>query len=76
MHPIDRRSATWNTAAGEWTATLPNGEVLWWSDAKSLTARVALAHQYGLTGVARIPELVTRLVGVAEKVRKAGGVPS
>jgi NADPH:quinone reductase-like Zn-dependent oxidoreductase len=27
---------------------------------------------YGLTGVARIPELVTRLVGVAEKVRKAG----
>ncbi|MBK6654965.1 PLP-dependent aminotransferase family protein [Zoogloea sp.] len=31
---------------------------------------------YGLTGVARIPELVTRLVGVAEKVRKAGGVSS
>lgn len=45
-------TATWNTAAGEWTATLPNGEVLWWSDAKSLTTRVALAHQYGLTGVA------------------------
>lgn len=31
---------------------------------------------YGLTGVAHIPELVTRLVGVAERVRKAGGVPS
>jgi spore germination protein len=45
-------TATWNAAAGEWTATLPDGEVLWWSDAKSLTARVALAHRYGLTGVA------------------------
>jgi spore germination protein len=45
-------TATWNAAVGEWTATLPNGEVLWWSDAESLTARVALAHRYGLTGVA------------------------
>ncbi len=31
---------------------------------------------YGLTVAAHIPELVTRLAGVAERVRNAGGVPS
>ncbi len=43
---------TWNATAGEWTATLPSGEVLWWSDARSLRERVALAERLGLTGVA------------------------
>lgn len=43
---------TWNTTVGEWTATLPSGEVLWWSDARSLRERVALAERLGLTGVA------------------------
>lgn len=42
----------WDDAAGEWTATLRNGEVLWWSDARSLEVRVALAQRLGLTGVA------------------------
>jgi spore germination protein YaaH len=45
-------TATWNTTVGEWTATLPSGEVLWWSDARSLRERVALAERLGLTGVA------------------------
>lgn len=43
---------TWDATAGEWTATLPSGEVLWWSDARSLRERVALAERLGLTGVA------------------------
>ncbi|MBF4585140.1 glycosyl hydrolase family 18 protein [Curtobacterium sp. VKM Ac-2887] len=43
---------TWNATAGEWTATLPSDEVLWWSDARSLRERVALAERLGLTGVA------------------------
>lgn len=45
-------TATWDTTVGEWTATLPSGEVLWWSDARSLRERVALAERLGLTGVA------------------------
>lgn len=45
-------TARWDRAAGEWTATLPNGEVDWWSDAKSLTVREDLARDAGLTGVA------------------------
>ncbi|MFZ7088248.1 glycosyl hydrolase family 18 protein [Curtobacterium sp. RRHDQ10] len=45
-------TATWNGTVGEWTATLPNGEVLWWSDARSLGVRETLAEQLGLTGVA------------------------
>ncbi|ROS33346.1 glycosyl hydrolase family 18 protein [Curtobacterium sp. PhB78] len=43
---------TWNATEGEWTAALPSGEVLWWSDARSLRERVALAERLGLTGVA------------------------
>ena len=46
------RTATWREDAGEWTATLPHGEVLWWSDARSLDARVRLARDHRLAGVA------------------------
>lgn len=45
-------TAHWDATVGEWTATLPSGEVLWWSDARSLRERVALAERLGLTGVA------------------------
>jgi spore germination protein YaaH len=45
-------TARWDATVGEWTATLPSGEVLWWSDARSLRERIALADRLGLTGVA------------------------
>lgn len=42
----------WHAQAGEWSARLPGGTVLWWSDARSLRQRVALAHEYGVHGLA------------------------
>lgn len=43
---------TFDDTAGEWTATLPDGSVLWWSDARSYLLRIALAQSYGLHGLA------------------------
>jgi spore germination protein YaaH len=37
---------------GEWTATLPDGQVFWWADARSLVLRERLAASLGLRGVA------------------------
>lgn len=37
---------------GEWTATLRDGSVLWWSDVRSYRLRVQLAKQLGLHGLA------------------------
>jgi spore germination protein YaaH len=48
----DRTTAHWDGAAGEWTARLRDGSVLWWSDARSYALRVALARAYGLHGLA------------------------
>jgi spore germination protein len=45
-------TATYNTNAGEWTATLSDGSVLWWSDAQSLAARQSLAASKGIHGLA------------------------
>jgi len=42
----------WAPSAGEWTATLRTHEVIWWSDARSLRARIRLAEQYHLAGLA------------------------
>ncbi|WP_082763497.1 glycosyl hydrolase family 18 protein [Frondihabitans sp. PAMC 28766] len=44
--------ARWVAAQGEWTATLSNGTVIWWSDGESLTVRSNLAKSSGLHGVA------------------------
>jgi spore germination protein len=45
-------TALWNARQGEWTATLPDGTVIWWSDARSWRLRVALARSYHLHGLA------------------------
>lgn len=45
-------TAHWNARQGEWTATLPDGTVIWWSDARSWRLRVALARSYHLHGLA------------------------
>ncbi|MEY9838143.1 glycosyl hydrolase family 18 protein [Streptacidiphilus sp. EB103A] len=45
-------TAQFDTAAGEWTATLPDGTVLWWSDAQSLGLRRTLAANAGIHGLA------------------------
>jgi spore germination protein len=45
-------SARWDSTAAEQTATLDDGSVLWWSDARSLDTRVSLARGLGLAGVA------------------------
>ena len=37
---------------GEWTATLPDGSVLWWSDVRSYKLRASLARELGLHGLA------------------------
>jgi spore germination protein YaaH len=44
--------ARWVAEQGEWTATLANGTVIWWSDGRSLTVRANLAKSAGLHGVA------------------------
>lgn len=42
----------WSPTSGEWTATLANGTVLWWSDAHSWRLRVAMALHLHLHGLA------------------------
>jgi spore germination protein YaaH len=37
---------------GEWTAHLPDGSTLWWSDARSYRRRADLARQWRLHGLA------------------------
>ena len=44
--------AVWHPKAGEWSARLPGGDRLWWSDARSYRLRLALAKRRGLHGVA------------------------
>jgi spore germination protein len=43
---------TFDDRVGEWTATLPDGQVFWWSDARSISLREQLAASLGLHGVA------------------------
>ncbi len=42
----------WHRRAGEWSARLPDGRRLWWSDARSWALRVDLARAYDLRGLA------------------------
>jgi spore germination protein len=44
--------AHWDAGAGEWTAKLPRGGAVWWSDARTLARREHLASSLGLHGVA------------------------
>jgi len=43
---------TFDDRRGEWTATLPDGQVFWWADARSIALREQLAASLGLRGVA------------------------
>jgi len=43
---------TFDEGRGEWTATLPDGQVFWWADARSIALREQLAASLGLHGVA------------------------
>jgi spore germination protein len=45
-------AATFDPNIGDWTATLADGTVLWWSDADSFDLRVILARQFQLSGLA------------------------
>lgn len=42
----------WRASAGEWTATLHDGSVLWWADARSYRLRLRLARSLGVSGLA------------------------
>jgi len=44
--------ARWRARAGEWTARLPDGRRLWWSDARSFDVRRAVAARRDLHGLA------------------------
>jgi spore germination protein YaaH len=44
--------AAFDAEQGEWTATLDDGTVLWWSDERSRDLRLRLARDEGLHGVA------------------------
>ncbi|MGA1837967.1 glycosyl hydrolase family 18 protein [Herbiconiux sp. 11R-BC] len=44
--------AVFDAEQGEWTATLDDGTVLWWSDERSLALRAQLARERGLHGLA------------------------
>jgi spore germination protein YaaH len=46
------RHARWSARDGEWTARLPGGRRLWWSDRRSLVARERIARSAGVHGVA------------------------
>lgn len=48
----DGARARWHGDSKEWSARLGDGTVLWWSDARSYDARVALAAELGMHGVA------------------------
>jgi spore germination protein YaaH len=48
----DHSVAHWDATQGEWTATLHNGTVMWWSDARSWPLRESLARRYHLHGMA------------------------
>ncbi|MGD9957913.1 glycosyl hydrolase family 18 protein [Nocardioides sp.] len=48
----DGAVAHWRPGPAEWTATLSNGTVLWWSDRRSFAARLDLATKRHLHGVA------------------------
>jgi spore germination protein YaaH len=45
-------AARWSERTGEWSATLDDGRELHWSDARSYRARLGLAGDLGLHGVA------------------------
>lgn len=42
----------WHPRAGEWSARLPGGTVLWWADGRSLRLRLALTREIGVHGLA------------------------
>jgi len=44
--------ARWSAKHLEWTAKLPGGGVIWWSDARSMKIRIRLARALGLEGAA------------------------
>ena len=48
----DGAQARWVPRAGEWTATLHDGTVIWWSDARSWSRRVTMAEEARLHGLA------------------------
>jgi spore germination protein len=48
----DGATPRWRPGAGEWTARLSNGTVLWWSDGRSYELRLRLAMNLGLHGTA------------------------
>jgi spore germination protein YaaH len=48
----DGATAQFDDAAGEWTATLSDGTVLWWSDARSFALRRTMAANAGIHGLA------------------------
>lgn len=45
-------AARWSARNGEWTARLPGGRRIWWSDRRSLRVREAVARRAGIHGVA------------------------
>lgn len=45
-------TARWRARVGEWSARLPGGRRVWWSDARSYDVRAALAAELGLRGTA------------------------
>jgi spore germination protein len=48
----DGATPVWRAGAGEWTARLSDGTVLWWSDGRSYELRLEMAEALGLHGVA------------------------
>ncbi|NYE35941.1 spore germination protein YaaH [Nocardioides cavernae] len=51
---VERSGGTprWRAGAGEWSARLPGGDRVWWSDGRSYALRADLAAELGLRGTA------------------------
>jgi spore germination protein len=48
----DGATPEFNADAGEWTATLSDKTVLWWSDGESMALRLDIAREFDLNGAA------------------------
>lgn len=69
---VERAGATprWRRGAGEWSARLPGGRRVWWSDARSRGVRAELASGLGLRGLA-----IWRLGSAGPLAPSASGIP-
>ena len=51
-HLTEHNAPVWDATQQEWRATTPSGTFVWWSDRKTIAARIAFARTQHLGGIA------------------------